>query len=208
VGEEIVISLTDSRPASLFFLTGGAVMRELSLHVMDIAQNSITAGATEIEISVLEQTAANRLTITITDNGRGMDAETLERVQSPFYTTRTTRDVGLGIPLYTMASEMTGGAFQIESAPGEGTVVTAEFRSDHIDMIPLGSISETIRLLITCNPDIDFIYRRGADGQGYALDTREMREMLGGDISLADPEIALWLGEYLCEQDGQLAVDS
>ena len=113
-------------------------MRELSLNVLDIAQNSLSAGATLVEITVTEETAADRLIIAIGDNGRGMTPEQVRRVSDPFYTTRTTRKVGMGIPLFRMAAEMAGGSLDIDSVPGEGTRVTAAFGLSHIDRMPLG----------------------------------------------------------------------
>lgn len=176
-------------------------MRELSLNVMDVAQNSITAGAALIEIRLLQDTARNTLTIAILDNGKGMDDETLAQVTNPFYTTRTTREVGLGVPLFKMASEMTEGAFSICSQKGEGTKVEAVFRTDHIDMTPVGNMAETVVLLITCNPGIDFVYHKEVDGRAFTLDTRELREILGEEVALSEPDVVLWIREYLREQE-------
>ena len=177
-------------------------MRELSLNVMDIAQNSLMAGAAFIAITICEDD--DYITIEVEDNGKGMNAETIECVQSPFYTTRTTRAVGLGIPLYKMACEMTGGNFEIFSQPCFGTKVIAKFVKNHIDMVPLGDISQTIQLLVTCNPQVDFVYTRILRECSYKLDTREMREILGEDVPLSSPEVSLWLKEYLAEQDAGL----
>lgn len=177
-------------------------MRELSLNVMDVAQNSIAAEASLITIAVEGDTAAHSLTISIEDNGRGMTPEQAERVQSPFYTTRTTRDVGLGVPLFKMASEMTGGRFTVESEPGRGTVVRAGFDTSHIDMPPLGDMNETILLLVISNPGLDFVYRRKVDGAEFTLDTRRLREILGEEVPLNDPEVAAWIREYLAEGEG------
>lgn len=174
-------------------------MRELSLNVMDIAQNSITAGASLIEILVEETKQPETLVIKIADNGKGMTEEQVRRVVDPFYTTRTTRKVGLGIPLFKMAAEMTGGAFSIESTVGEGTTVTAKFLAAHVDMTPLGDINSTIRMLILCNPDRDFVFCRSLDGESFTLDTRELREVLGAEVPLSDPEVAQWVREYLTE---------
>ena len=132
-------------------------MRELSLNVMDIVQNSVRAGASLITVQVAESKKHDTLTITITDNGCGMSAEQVKSVIDPFFTTRTTRKVGLGVPLFKMEAEMTGGSFQIDSEKGKGTKVTAVFRPSHVDMIPLGDIASVIHLLITCNPELDFL---------------------------------------------------
>ena len=175
-------------------------MQELSLNVLDIAQNSVVAKATLIRIGVEEDTASHRMVITIADNGCGMDEETVRRVMDPFYTTRTTRKVGLGVPLFKMEAEMTGGSFRIDSEKGKGTKLLAEFVPSHVDMIPLGNITDTIFLLITCNPELDFVYRRVKEEAEFVLDTRELRKILGEDAPLNAPEVAQWLKGYLEEQ--------
>lgn len=176
-------------------------MRELSLNVMDIVQNSIAAGACVIKIAVLE--IEDKLTIVITDNGKGMSSEQAKHVVDPFFTTRTTRKVGLGIPLFKMEAEMTGGSFKIESQIGQGTKVTAAFISTHLDMTPLGDMNTTIRLLITCNPDLDFIYYRRIANLDFTLDTRELRDILG-EVPLNTPEVTEWMKAYLTEQTALL----
>ncbi len=173
-------------------------MQEISLNVLDIAQNSIVAGASLVTVSAVEETESGLLTISIIDDGRGMTPEQVAHVTDPFYTTRTTRRVGLGVPFFKMASEMTGGSFSIESAPGKGTTVTAAFFTRHIDCMPLGDLEETMFSLITLNPHIDFLYLREIDGQQSSLDTREFREILG-DIPLNRPEVAGFIREYLAE---------
>lgn len=178
-------------------------MRELSLNVMDVVQNSISAGASLIEIGVAEKQADNSLTISVTDNGRGMSEEQVRQVTDPFYTTRTTRSVGLGVPLFKMEAEMTGGSFVISSKEGEGTRLTAMFYTNHMDMVPLGDINGIVHLLITCNPQIDFRYVRTlATGEEkcIVLDTRELKAVLGEDVSMAEPEVVVWLKEFLEEQ--------
>lgn len=179
-------------------------MRELSLNVMDVAQNSISAGASLITIEAQEDSALDRLVIRVLDNGCGMTKEQVKRVTDPFYTTRTTRRVGLGIPLFQMEAEMTGGSLEISSEPGKGTQLTAVFVPSHIDMIPLGDLEETIHLLITCNPQIDFIYRRGLNARAFTVDTRELRGLLGNEVPLNSPEVSIWLREYLIEQKQSL----
>lgn len=174
-------------------------MRELSLNVLDIAQNSIAAGASLTEILVKEDTAADRIVITVRDNGRGMTPEQVRKVSDPFYTTRTTRKVGMGIPLFRMAAEMAGGELRIDSRPGEGTTVTAAFVRSHIDRMPLGDMTGTVAALIRMNPDRDFRYTRGLNGRTFTVDTRELREILG-DVPLDTPEVAAWIGEYIAEQ--------
>ena len=124
----------------------------------------------------------------------------LRQVTDPFFTTRTTRPVGLGVPLFKMAAEMTGGSFCIQSEPGRGTEVEARFVPSHIDMTPPGDMDETVLLLITCNPDIDFVYTFQAEGRDFVLDTRELREVLGDEVALNDPGVAAWMREFLAEQ--------
>ena len=162
-------------------------MRELSLNVMDIVQNSVRAGASLITVQVAESKKHDTLTITITDNGCGMD---------PFFTTRTTRKVGLGVPLFKMEAEMTGGSFQIDSEEGKGTKVTAVFRPSHVDMIPLGDIASVIHLLITCNPELDFLFTHSVEEKEITLDTRTLREQLEG-VPFTEPAVSAWIREYL-----------
>lgn len=175
-------------------------MRELSDHVMDIVQNSVSAGATRILISISEDSAADRLTVAVEDNGGGMTAAQAARVTDPFYTTRTTRKVGLGIPLFQMEAEMTGGSLQVVSEPGAGTKVTAEFVFSHVDMVPLGDIDSTVRLLIACNSGLDFVFCHRKNQKEFTLDTRELRKALGGEVPLSDPEVQSWIRESLAEQ--------
>lgn len=173
-------------------------MRELSLNVLDIAQNSIAAKASCITLSVTESVSLNRLTLGIEDNGCGMSAEQLQRVRDPFFTTRTTRRVGMGIPLFRMAAEMAGGSLTIDSVLGKGTVVTAVFLLDHIDRPPLGDMVGTVSALIRLNPQLDFVYRHQTDDDVFEADTRSFREILG-DVPLNEPEIIQWIAEYLTE---------
>lgn len=183
-------------------------MRELSLNVMDIVQNSVRAGASLITVQVAESEKHDTLTITITDNGCGMSAEQVKNVIDPFFTTRTTRKVGLGVPLFKMEAEMTGGSFRIDSKSGKGTAVTAVFRPSHVDMIPLGDIASVIHLLITCNPGIDFLFihrTEAADGKEkeISLDTRTLRGQLEG-VPFTEPEVSAWIREYLAEAEEEL----
>lgn len=183
-------------------------MRELSLNVMDIAQNSIRAGASLTTIRIDESVPGDTLAITVTDNGCGMSQEQVKSVIDPFFTTRTTRKVGLGVPLFKMEAEMTGGTFTIDSTLGVGTSLTAVFKPSHVDMIPLGDISSVMHLLITCNPEIDFLYIRTrirADGteKEVSLDTRELREQLG-EIPFSEPAVSEWIRDYIAEMEGEL----
>lgn len=162
------------------------------MNVLDIVQNSISAGASLIGIEVAEDTEKDRLAIVIEDNGRGMTEEQVRAVTDPFYTTRTTRRVGLGVPFFKMAAEMTGGGLRIESQPGKGTRLTAEFVLSSIDCMPLGDMNGTIKTLIQMNPNLDFVFRREKNAEIHTLDTRELREILG-DVPLNDPEVMEWI---------------
>ncbi len=173
-------------------------MRELSLNVLDVAQNSVTANAKEITIALTEDTALHTLQIRIEDNGKGMDAEQLSAVRDPFFTTRTTRKVGLGIPLFKMAAEMTGGNLSIESTVGVGTTVTAFFHTDHVDFVPIGDMANTIVTLMAMNPQINFRYRRVIDGREFSVDTETLLAVLG-DVPLNEPSIMRWLTDYINE---------
>ncbi len=181
-------------------------MKELSLNILDITENSVKAGATPTEILIDE--TSDSLKITIKDNGCGMSREILESVQNPFYTTRTTRKVGMGIPLLKMQAEQTGGGITIESKTRDehpenhGTVVTASFNKNHIDYTPLGDIVSSILTLIQGHPETDFLFRHLKSGTNVELDTRQMREILGSDVPLNSYDVICWVKEYLLEQYG------
>lgn len=176
-------------------------MKELSLNILDVAKNSVTAGATRIGITVSEQ--PQQLTITIEDDGCGMTEEFVSRVLDPFTTTRTTRKVGLGLPLMRMEAQMAGGDLTIESTLGVGTTVTTWFDPTHIDMPPLGDVVSSLVTLIQGSPEIDFVFTHEKGGNSYTLHTGEIREIMGG-ISLAEPEVLAWLTEYLSEHENAL----
>lgn len=178
-------------------------MKELSLHILDIIQNSIAAGATLIELELNENTRSDVLSFSVKDNGRGMPPEMVKRVIDPFTTGRTTRKVGLGIPLLKAAAESTGGGIELSSRAGEGTVIKASFGYGHIDRQPLGDMAETMLGIITSHGDIDFVYTHSFDGKEYSLDTRAVKEVLGG-VSLNSPEVILWLSEFLRENEAEL----
>lgn len=173
-------------------------MRELSLNVLDIAQNSITAGAALIRMEVLENTANHTLKIGIYDDGCGMTEEQVKSVLDPFYTTRTTRKVGMGVPLFKMAAEQTGGSFTITSKVGIGTNVQAVFKTDSVDFTPLGDMASTVVTLISMNTDREFLYRRKADEKEFVLDTAEIREILGG-VPLSEPAVVQWMRAFINE---------
>lgn len=173
-------------------------MRELSLNILDIAQNSITAGASLITVEVTENTVDKTMLIGIYDNGKGMSEEQVKSVIDPFYTTRTTRKVGMGIPLFKMAAEQTGGGLEIESETGVGTSVRATFKTDSVDFTPLGDIASTVQMLITMNTDRDFVYKHTVNEKEFIADTREIKEILG-DVPLDTYEVSQWLLEFIKE---------
>ena len=173
-------------------------MEELSLNILDIAQNSVRANATEVDITVAELPAEDRMVITITDNGCGMTPEQVAHVEDPFFTTRTTRRVGLGVPFFKQAALATGGSFHIDSQVGRGTVVTAVFVLSSIDRMPLGDINGVIHTLIHYNPDLDVLYHYRVDDRQFELDTRQFREILGG-VPLDTPDVSQYIKEYLSE---------
>ncbi len=178
-------------------------MKEISLNILDIAENSVKAGASLTQILIDE--TDNQLTLSIIDDGCGMDEETVKSVTDPFYTTRTTRKVGMGVPLLKLACEQTGGSLRIESTTeamdpvGHGTKVEAVFFSDHIDFTPLGDVTSSIVTLIQGHPDTDFLFRHIKGEKEVALDTRELRQVLE-DVPLSSYEVIQWIESFLQEQ--------
>ena len=180
-------------------------MRELSLHILDIAENGITAGADCIHIEVNENRIEDVLTIVIEDNGFGMPEDKLRNPTDPFVTTRTTRRVGLGLSLLAAAADRCEGNMKIETAPGRGTRVEATFRYGHIDRAPVGDMAATITTLIMGNPQADFVYTHIIDTNDFILDTRELKEN-AQDQSLTDPMIIHHLTQSIRNSLNQLAL--
>ena len=173
------------------------MMPEISLNILDVTENSMKAGADQIEIVVAVDTLEDSLSVQINDNGKGMSKEQLELVQDPFYTTRTTRRVGLGVPFLKQAALSTEGTFKIDSEIGKGTKLEAIFKLSHIDRMPLGDITATIHALVTFNEKIRFQYTYQVDGKRFTLDTKEFREILGDEVSFGEPEVSKFIQEYL-----------
>ena len=171
-------------------------MNELSLHILDICQNSIKADANLIRIIVEEDLKNDFYKIFIGDNGHGMSEKTLSEVSDPFFTTRSTRKVGLGVSLFKMAADMCNGNFSVDSIEGKGTVVTALFEHSHIDRAPLGDIGETIMILILNEKDIDIYYEHIFNNKIYIFDTREIRKVLGG-IPFTEYSVILWIKDNI-----------
>ncbi len=178
-------------------------MKEISLHILDIMQNSVTANAKLIELTVTEDEKNDILSFSVKDNGKGMSKELLESVTDPFTTGRTTRKVGLGIPLLKHACELTGGGIDIKSKLGEGTVILATFVYSSIDRQPLGNMSETMHQLITSYEDVDFIYSHKVNDKEFLVDTREFRKILG-EVSFGENAVSLWILEFLREGEAEL----
>ena len=178
-------------------------MKELSLHILDIVQNSVAAGAKLITLDLTEDVNTDLLEFSIKDDGCGMTEETLKKVTDPFTTGRTTRRVGLGIPLLKAAAELTGGGLELTSEPGVGTTVTARFVYDSIDRQPLGNMAETMLGLITSYENIDFVYYHRVNEKEFTIDTREIKGILG-EVSLNEPEVVLWLSGFLNENETEL----
>ena len=151
-------------------------MLELSLHILDIAENSIRAGAKLIQITVTEDSVSDRLTIQFKDDGAGMTEDILEKVLDPFYTTKKVRRFGLGLPMLSEAARAAGGSFDIQSKKGIGTTVTADFKRSHIDRQPFGNIADTLITLIAGNPEIDFLYRHLVNGRIFEFETAVIKK--------------------------------
>lgn len=182
-------------------------MQELSLNVLDIAQNSVRAKASLVTITVAERSTDHFLEISIADNGCGMTPEQVARAMDPFFTTRTTRKVGLGISFFKLSAESTGGSFDIQSTLRVGTVTTARYHTDHIDMLPIGDMNATILSLISMNPQMDFVYQRSLDDNSFTLDTRELKAVLE-DVPLNSPEVVQFIKETLEEGEAELTAQN
>jgi hypothetical protein len=173
-------------------------VEELSLHILDICQNSIKANATLIQILIDENTKTNSFVIEIVDDGHGMNKETLTQVSDPFFTTRTTRKVGLGISLFKMAAESTNGTLKIESKEHHGTKIIATFDLDHIDRAPLGEIEDTLVILALNEENIDIFYRHRYNEREFIFDTRQIREILE-ETPFTAQGVTQWMKEYIKE---------
>ncbi|MBP1737043.1 MAG: Sensory transduction histidine kinase [Oscillospiraceae bacterium] len=175
-------------------------MKELSLHILDIAQNSIEAGATRLELTLSED-GKGALTVVIRDNGHGMSPELLKTATDPFTTTRTTRTVGLGLPLFQLCAQQTGGGLRVESSLNEGTTVTAVAHRGHIDCPPLGDIAGTVSILTRSSPNLTLFFRHTTPLGTFSFSTEEAREILGSDIALSEPAVTLWIQAYIKENE-------
>lgn len=178
-------------------------MRELSLNILDIAQNSVVANAKTVTISVLVESDVDKLVLSVSDDGKGMSKEMLENVIDPFTTTRTTRKVGMGIPLFKESAEVTGGSFEIRSEIGVGTTTTATYVLSSIDRMPIGDLAGTMQSLFTVNNDINFVLKINADGEEYEFSTDEAKRILEVN-SLEDPDVSIAIYGMLDENIKEL----
>jgi anti-sigma regulatory factor (Ser/Thr protein kinase) len=171
------------------------MLEDLSHHILDIAENGVNAGADEISISIDD--SGDMLLLSVRDNGRGMTEETVKAVVNPFYTTRTERRVGLGLPFLKQLSELCGGDFSVSSEPGRGTHVTASFLKTSIDLPPLGDVPSTLMTLFIGNPGISWKYTHSRNGKDFSVDSKELSEALGGENAFLEPALALGVKEYI-----------
>ena len=178
-------------------------MRELSLHILDVAENSLRAKATLVEIAVIENSDQNRYEIAITDNGCGMDKEYAAAVISPFTTERTTRSVGLGLPLFAATAERSNGTLELTSSPGVGTTVRVMMDRNHIDRPPLGNVGDTIIALLCTESQADLYFLHKVDDEQYVFDTREVKGQLGG-LAITTPTVLHWIRDFVNENETYL----
>ena len=179
-------------------------MEDLSLHILDLTQNSIRAGATAVQLEVIEDAAANVVRFTIADNGCGMTEDQLSRLHDPFFTTRTTRRVGLGVPLLKQGAEQAGGGIAVTSAPGRGTTVAAWYQYDNIDRPPLGDLAATVWTLLIMNDEVLFEYRHRRGAGTFEVGTAALRRQLG-TRRFGTPRLAAALRQYLADGERRLA---
>lgn len=178
-------------------------MQELSLNILDVVQNSIKAKASLIKIVIKKDTKEKSMIICIEDNGCGMTKDQVKHVIDPFYTTRTTRKVGLGVPFFKMSAEMTGGSFLINSEIGKGTMIKAKYNYENIDMMPLGDIASTILSLVSVNPNVDFSYLYSIDNKSFTMDTREVKVILEG-MPINSNEVLTFIKNYINENQTEI----
>lgn len=171
-------------------------MKDLSLHMLDILQNSVSAGASLISIRIDERPDENLYGLVFTDNGKGMDEKTIKQVTDPFFTTRTTRKVGLGLPLLKQNAERTGGNLKIESVPGKETIVSALFSYSHIDRLPTGDIPGIMALTVSSFPAIDFLYEHHTNEGTFKFDTKEIKETLG-EVPVNNPQVISFIKDLI-----------
>jgi len=182
-------------------------MQDLSLHILDVAENSIAAGAKQIGITVREDASTDMLTLEIADDGKGMDPETVKRATDPFYTTRTTRRVGLGLALLKEAARAAEGDLDIQSRVGEGTKVRATFKLSHIDLKPMGNMAETLTALVASSSEVDIRYVHQWNGHSFTFDTKEIRDTLNAS-HMSPVRVLAFMRDYLTKNIHHVQVTS
>jgi hypothetical protein len=178
-------------------------VREISLHILDALENAVEAGASRIHIRIEEDRETDWMEIEIADNGRGMDPETIKRVLDPFFTTRTTRHVGLGLPLFQEAARRCGGDLVLQSAEGKGTRVRATFRNSHMDRAPLGDMPGALLAVLFSEGQVDLDYCHKVDSREFRFDSSEIRKELE-NVPLTHPKVREWLSQLLHEGEASL----
>jgi signal transduction histidine kinase len=179
-------------------------MEDLSLHILDVAENSITAGAHTISIVLTEDSGQDLLTIEIADDGKGMSSDIVEKVVDPFYTSRTTRKVGMGLALFREAATIANGSMDVQSIPDTGTTVRAMFQLSHIDRKPIGNMVETIASLLCFSTEVDVHYVHIREGNKVIFDSKELRDELGS-IPLNSVKGINVIRGYLSQEEEALA---
>ncbi|TLX75726.1 ATP-binding protein [Labilibacter sediminis] len=181
-------------------------MRDFSMHILDIIGNSVRAKASLIEVSIVENSSEDTMVLRVKDDGCGMDEETIQNALDPFFTSRKTRKVGLGIPLLQQNAQLTEGDVVIESEPGKGTQITATFSRSHIDRPPLGDLGGAISLMISGNPQVEFIYRHLLDDEEFIFDSKEIKQVLDG-VEITEPGVVKFLKQMVEENLQELGVE-
>lgn len=174
------------------------MLRDISLHILDLVQNSIKAKAERIDITLSADSVSGLLHVMIEDDGCGMSREFLAKVEDPFTTGRTTRNVGMGIPFFKLACVQSGGNFTIESETGKGTKLAGSMGIDNIDRLPLGNLGDTVKLLLMQSPELRFVVKMCADGKDTVIDTNDIKAQLG-DVPITEREILEWIEEFVNE---------
>lgn len=180
-------------------------MTELSLHILDMIQNSIEAGATKVEIIIDEDFKTDTLCLEVQDNGRGLTEDQIVKVLDPFFTTRKTRHIGLGLPLLREACRRCEGDLMIRSNPGKGTAIQATFRHSHIDRAPLGDLPSVLLTALFSEKPIDWLYIHRVDQEEFRVDTSEIRKQLA-DVPITHPNVRKWLLDFLIEGENTLSL--
>ncbi|MCW3786184.1 ATP-binding protein [Plebeiibacterium sediminum] len=181
-------------------------MRDIAMHILDIIGNSVRAKATLIEVSVIEKSKDDKLVLIVKDNGCGMDDKMIANALDPFFTSRKTRKVGLGIPLLQQNAQLSDGALIIKSKIGEGTTLEATFVRSHIDRPPLGDLPSTISLMISGNPSVEFVYTHVLDKEQFVLDSREIKQILEG-VDITQPNVVRFLTQMVDENLTEIGVE-